>query len=102
MIVSWSLFEFINIFRVIIQAEDDVFLMSHSVSAPTSMKCEVFNICCCFVVVVSVWGSAYVPRRQPYVGDCGQISREQVLHSSDRHQAADEVRQRAGAEVSRL
>lgn len=53
MIVSWSLFEFINIFRVIIQAEDDVFLMSHSVSAPTSMKCEVFKYlllfcCCCF------------------------------------------------------
>jgi len=35
------------------------------------------------------------------VGDCGQISCDQVLHSSDSHQTADEVRQRAGAEVSR-
>lgn len=51
-------------------------------------------------VGVAVRGPAHVPGRQSYVGDCGQISGDQVLHRSDRHQAPDEVRRRAGAEVS--
>ena len=51
-------------------------------------------------VCVSVRGPAHLPGRGPDVGDRGQVSGDQVLHGSDRHQTADEVRQRAGAEVS--
>lgn len=54
-----------------------------------------FRCCSC----APVRGPAHIPGCQSHVGGGGQVSGDQVLHGADRHQDADEVRQRAGAEV---